>query len=114
MQDFKHNMRDEKAVREANNFDIAQGRKPHIDVKKSDRNVFIYTESLEEAYERIFAPAVDEYNSKQKRKDRKTSVEQEMKKIENSINNKNPQFLCYEMIVQIGDKAQHLGYWHVR
>lgn len=107
MQDFKHNMRDEKAVREANNFDIAQGRKPHIDVKKSDRNVFIYTESLEEAYERIFAPAVDEYNSKQKRKDRHTSVKKEMEKIEASINNKNPQYLCYEMIVQIGDKENH-------
>ena len=107
MQDFKHNLRDERAVREANNFDISQGRKPHIDVERMHLNKYIKTESLEQAYERIFSSAVDEYNSKQKRKDRHTSVKKEMEKIEASINNKNSQFLCYEMITQVGNEKNH-------
>lgn len=107
MQDFKHNLREESAVKSANNFDISEGRKPHIDVERSHLNRYIKTESLEEAYERIFGEAVTEYNAKQKRKDRHTSVQQEIKKIKNSINNKNPQFLCYEMITQVGNEKNH-------
>lgn len=107
MQDFKHNLREESAVKSANNFDISEGRKPHIDVERSHLNRYIKVESLEEAYERIFGGAVTEYNAKQKRKDRHTSVKKEMEKIENSINNKNSQFLCYEMITQVGNEKNH-------
>lgn len=107
MQDFEHNLREESAVKSANSFDVAEGRKPHIDVERSHLNKYIKTESLEEAYERIFGGAVTEYNAKQKRKDRHTSVQQEMEKIKNSINNKNPQYLCYEMIGQIGNEKCH-------
>ena len=107
MQDYDHNLREERAVESANQYDIANGRERHIDTSRSHLNEYIRTETVEQAYERILGPAIEEYNAKQKRKDRYTSVEKEMQKIKDSINNKNPQYLAYEMIVQIGDKNAH-------
>ena len=107
MQDFAHNLRDERAVASANGYDLVHGRDAHIDTSKSGLNEYWKTESLEDAYERIFGDAVREYNAKQKRSDRKTSIEKEMQKIRDSVSNKNPQYLCYEMIVQVGDRDNH-------
>lgn len=107
MQDYAHNLREEQAVESANQYDVANGREKHIDTTRSHLNEYIKTESVEQAYERLLGTAVAEYNAKQKRKDRMTSVEKEMDKIKESINNKNPQYLAYEMIVQIGDKDNH-------
>ncbi len=56
-------------------------------------------QSLKEAYEQIFGPAVAEYNAKQKRKDR--HIKDYLTDIKNSGNNEK-QF--YEIVVQIGRK----------
>ena len=103
MIDERHNQREPKAVEKALYFDKIEGREPHIDISKSDMNVYIKNETVEEAYEHLFKDAVDEYNAKQKRKDRCTSIKREMEKIEKSPN----QELRYEMIIQIGDREEH-------
>ena len=69
----------------------------NIDIEKIKENVIFKKEDVEDAYHKLFDEAVEEYNSKQKRKDRKiTNYYEEICK-----NKKTEAF--YEAIVQFGD-----------
>lgn len=72
----------------------------NIDEDRIEWNVTYISQSLEEAYRIQFGPAVDEYNSKQKRSDRK--IENYLNKIKNSGNNEK---VFYETVVQIGKRT---------
>ncbi len=70
---------------------------PNVDKDRIPWDVKYVTESVEEAYEKCFGQALEEYNSKQKREDRKKkSYLEEIKK------SKNGEHVFYEDIVQIG------------
>lgn len=71
----------------------------NIDEERVSWNVAYIQQPLKEAYEEIFGPAVDEYNARQKRNERK--IDNYLNKIKNSGNNEK-QF--YETVVQIGKK----------
>lgn len=71
----------------------------NVDKDRIDWNVYYIQQSLGEAYAQIFGPAIEEYNAKQKRKDR--WVTDYLTDIKNSGNNEK-QF--YEIVVQIGKK----------
>lgn len=68
----------------------------HIDQEKSDSNVYLVKENIEDLYEREFAEALENYNNKQKRNDRK--IENYYDHISNSKKTAAQQ----EMIFQIG------------
>ena len=69
----------------------------NIDVTKIKDNIIFKKENVEDAYHKLFDDAVEEYNSKQKRKDRKIDNYYE----EICKNKKTEAF--YEAIVQFGD-----------
>lgn len=69
----------------------------NIDVTKIKDNIIFKKENVEDAYHKLFYDAVEEYNSKQKRKDRKIDNYYE----EICKNKKTEAF--YEAIVQFGD-----------
>lgn len=76
------------------------GKMPkNIHTDMTSENVIWYDETLTHAYHRIFDDAVEEYNSKQKRNDRK--IKDYQSKIKNS---KNGEKLFYEDVIQWGDK----------
>lgn len=65
MTSIKHNNRD------LTEKEFKQPQHQHIDPQKIHENIYIKQESLKEAYEKIFGSALEEYNSKQTRKDRR-------------------------------------------
>jgi len=71
----------------------------NVDKSRMDLNVYYMQQSLREAYDQIFGAAIEEYNAKQKRKDRQ--ITDYLNDIKNSGNNEK-QF--YETVVQIGKK----------
>lgn len=71
----------------------------NVDKDRMDWNVYYKQQSLSEAYDQIFGAAIEEYNAKQKRKDRQ--ITDYLTDIKNSGNNEK-QF--YEIVVQIGKK----------
>lgn len=71
----------------------------NVDRDRMDWNVYYIQQPLREAYDQIFGQAIEEYNAKQKRKDR--WVTDYLTDIKNSGNNEK-QF--YEIVVQIGKK----------
>ena len=71
----------------------------NVDRDRMTWNEYYVRQPIKEAYEQIFGPTVEEYNAKQKRKDRKIS--DYLTDIKNS-GNKEKQF--YEIVVQIGKK----------
>lgn len=83
-----HNIRDERYT----------SKQEHIDKSLSKQNVIIRDVPVRQAYEEIFGQAVQEYNSRQKRKDRKIDCYYDKIKHDKR---KHP---VYECIVQIGDK----------
>lgn len=73
----------------------------NVDQSRTKDNITYKKETLEQAYEKCFGKAVEEYNSKQKRKDRKISgAKGYMEQIKNSGNGEK---LFYENIVQVGN-----------
>lgn len=72
----------------------------NIDRKRSGQNIVLVNEPLAHAYHRLFDAAVEEYNAKQTRADRK--VTDYLKSLQKS--GKNPNYV-YEAIVQFGDKS---------
>lgn len=71
----------------------------HVDVSRSHENVILVDRELRQAYEEIFGEALERYNSKQKRADRKIdSYYEHIKK------SKNGEKLFYEDVVQWGAK----------
>ena len=71
----------------------------NVDRDRMAWNEYYVRQPIREAYEQIFGPAVEEYNAKQKRKDRQ--IVDYLTDIKNS-GNKEKQF--YEIVVQIGKK----------
>ena len=71
----------------------------NVDRDRMAWNEYYVRQPIKEAYEQIFGPAVEEYNAKQKRKDRQ--IVDYLTDIKNS-GNKEKQF--YEIVVQIGKK----------
>ncbi len=69
----------------------------NIDFEKIKDNVIFKRENVEDAYHKLFDDAVEEYNNKQKRKDRKID-----NYYEEICNNKRTETF-YEAIVQFGD-----------
>ncbi len=69
----------------------------NVDPSRSSMNITYVKKSLEQAYEDIFGEAVSEYNSKQKRSDRK--IDNYLSKVRTSRNNEK---VFYETVVQIG------------
>lgn len=83
-----HNARDERYT----------NKQEHIDPTLSKQNVVICDMPVRQAYNDIFGWAIDEYNSRQKRADRR--IEDYYSKIK-ADKRKHP---VYECIVQIGDR----------
>lgn len=71
----------------------------NIDVSKSHENITLVDKDIKEAYREIFGEALDKYNAKQKRADRK--IEDYCDHIKKS---KNGEKLFYEDVVQWGSK----------
>ena len=71
----------------------------NIDVSKSHENITLVDKDIKEAYREIFGEALDKYNAKQKRTDRK--IEDYCDHIKKS---KNGEKLFYEDVVQWGSK----------
>lgn len=84
-----HNIRDERYV----------GKQEHIDKTLTEQNVTIRDVPVRQAYAEIFGKAVEEYNAKQKRSDRR--IMDYYDKIKHD-KRKHP---VYECIVQIGDRS---------
>lgn len=82
-----HNVRDHRFVKEQS----------HIDKSLENQNIIIRDEPVKQAYDRIFGEAVIEYNSKQKRADRKIQNYYE------KIKSDKKKHTVYECIVQIGN-----------
>lgn len=74
----------------------------NVDKDRVKDNIVYKQESLTEAYEKCFGQAIQNYNSKQKRADRRIDgVQGYMNKLKAS---KNGEKLFYENVVQIGNK----------
>lgn len=87
---IKHNNRDLS--------DKEKERNSHIDDSRSDENKYLVQENLRELYKREFGEALENYNAKQKRNDRKID------NYYNHIEKSKKTSLQQEMIIQIGDK----------
>lgn len=84
-----HNIRDERYV----------NNQEHIDLSLTEHNLILRDVPVRQAYEDIFGEAVKEYNSRQKRADRRID------NYYNKIKADKRKHLVYECIVQIGDKG---------
>lgn len=73
-------------------------KQKHIDKSRKDDNIIFVDRNIKEVYEELFAESVAEYNAKQKRSDRKINNYYQKIKDDKKKN------VCYECIVQIGDK----------
>ena len=71
----------------------------NIDVSKSSENITLVDKDIKQAYQEIFGEALEKYNAKQKRADRK--IEDYCDHIKKS---KNGEKLFYEDVVQWGSK----------
>lgn len=76
----------------------------NIDENRMKDNIYFRSESVEQAYERIFGQAIEKYNEKQTRKDRKKTVEGYLQSIQEGQDKKNSEKVFYEIIVMLGDK----------
>lgn len=70
----------------------------HIDESKSDNNIFLKQRDIKEVYQEQFSEALQKYNDKQRRKDRKIDDYFE------HISNSKKTMVQQEMIVQLGTK----------
>lgn len=83
--------------------DKEKERNSHIDYERSDENKYLIQEDIRDLYEREFGEALENYNAKQRRADRK--IKSYYKHIEASKKTSTQQ----EMIIQIGDKDDFLN-----
>nr|WNL64406.1 Plasmid recombination enzyme [Brochothrix thermosphacta] len=78
--------------------DKEKERNSHIDSERSSENKYLVQRDLKELYQEEFGGALENYNAKQKRKDRK--IDDYFKHIQSS----KKTALQQEMIIQVGDK----------
>src|SRR5699024_4860560 len=83
--------------------DKEKERNSHIDYERSDENKYLIQEDIRDLYKREFGEALESYNAKQRRADRK--IKDYYKHIEASKKTSTQQ----EMIIQIGDKDDFLN-----
>src|SRR5699024_9135596 len=83
--------------------DKEKKRNSHIDYERSDENKYLIQEDIRDLYKREFGEALESYNAKQRRADRK--IKDYYKHIEASKKTSTQQ----EMIIQIGDKDDFLN-----
>ncbi|CDG04476.1 Putative Mob protein [Lactococcus lactis subsp. lactis A12] len=79
-----------------NNRKTENHTNPDIDVSRSGDNITLVQENIKDSYEKLFGEAVDEYNAKQKRADRK--INNYLQKVKDSALDHQKEF-----IMQIGD-----------
>ena len=78
--------------------DKEKERNSHIDSERSHENKYLFQKDLKELYQEEFSEALENYNAKQKRNDRK--IDDYFKHIQSSKKTS----LQQEMIIQVGDK----------
>ena len=80
----------------------------NVDPSRTENNIYYAKESIEDAYQKCFGQAVEDYNTKQKRSDRKIKdyyahlFGNARKDVVATSTNKEKSF--YEIVVGIGDK----------
>lgn len=89
----EHNIRKEYVV----------SKQDHIDTSRSNLNEVWADETPQDAYKRIFGEAVEEYNQKQKRTDRK------IKDYYRQICGDKKKHPVYEMIIQVGGMNDNIS-----
>ena len=82
---LKHNNRDKDSLSK------------NIDIDRIENNKILVKKDIKEVYKEQFGEAVEKYNSKQKRKDRKID------NYYSKINQDKQKELFYEFVIQIGD-----------
>ena len=82
-------------------FDFSKMGHDHIKSEFTHLNEVLKHQNIREAYDEIFGQAVDEYNTKQKRQDRK--IKNYYDKIAKSDGKKGAKRTQYEFIVQVGN-----------
>lgn len=70
----------------------------NVDASRTKNNITLIHEDIKQVYHKLFDNALDEYNAKQKRKDR------QIKSYYEKIFRSKQEKLFYEVIVQIGNK----------
>ncbi len=75
----------------------------NVDTNRTKNNIIFKQEKLEDAYQVCFGKSIEEYNAKQKRKDRQKSVEKYIEEIQKNQKKDGSEKLFYEQLVQIGD-----------
>lgn len=96
-----HNRRDPQSVIRANERDRENGLNCHI--KENGHHETFVDMSPSEGCQRILGEAVRNYNEKQKRKDRKTTVKKEVEKYQQ----KDHASLVREVVLEIGNKNSY-------
>ncbi len=77
---------------------------PNVDKSRTHENITLVREDIQTVYHELFDRALDEYNAKQKRKDRR------IKNYYEHINHSKQEKLFYEVIFQIGNTEDtHCG-----
>lgn len=84
-------------------FDYAKKGHVHIKQQYTSQNRVLKHESIRDAYKDLFGDAVDQYNQKQKRKDRK------IKDFYQHIKKSGKQQTQFEFIAQVGNKSTFEG-----
>ncbi len=76
-----------------------QTAKPqNVDFSRTEENITVIDENIKDTYHELFDSALEKYNAKQKRKDRK------IKDYYSHIANSKKEKLFHELVVQIGQK----------
>ena len=77
---------------------------PNVDKNRTHENIFLVREDIQKIYHELFDKALDEYNAKQKRKDRR------IKNYYEHINRSKQEKPFYEVLFQIGNTEDtHCG-----
>ena len=68
---------------------------PNVDATRTQKNIILINEDIKQVYHKLFDKALEEYNNKQTRKDRK------IKSYYDKISRSKQEKLFYEVVVQI-------------
>ena len=77
----------------------------NVDPERTHNNITYASQTVEEAYERLFADSIERYNDRQSRDDRKKSVSKYLEQIRSRMHLDNAEKDFYEQIVTIGNMS---------
>ena len=77
----------------------------NVDPERTHNNITYASQTVEEAYERLFADSIERYNNGQSREDRKKSVPKYLEQIRSRMHLDNAEKDFYEQIVTIGNMS---------